>query len=188
LLLSYVQAYDRLTWMLESAPVMLALPVLAWNFRRWRLTSLLLVLVGLHSLVLIYGGYYTYARVPLGFWIQDWFDFERNHYDRIGHLMQGLVPTLVARETVLRQVPTIPRWLLAVLCACAALAVSAVYEIIEMAVAMTSAEATEAFLGTQGDVWDTQMDMLFAGIGALLALLLLSRWHDQQLNQDERKC
>jgi putative membrane protein len=186
LLLSCVGAYDRLTWFLETVPVMLALPLVAWGVRRWHLTSLLLVLVAVHSLVLIYGGHYTYARVPLGFWWQDWWGFERNHYDRLGHFMQGLVPAIITREVLLRHLAAIPRWLLALLCLCVPLAVSAVYEVLEMVAGRVSAEAAEAFLGTQGDVWDTQMDMLLAGLGALSSLLL-SRWHDRQLHHHERK-
>jgi putative membrane protein len=186
LLLSYVGAYDPLTWFLETVPVMLALPLVAWGVRRWHLTSLLLVLVAVHSLVLIYGGHYTYARVPLGFWLQDWFGFERNHYDRLGHFMQGLVPAIITREILLRHLVAIPRWLLVVLCICVPLAVSALYEILEMIAGMVSAEAAEAFLGTQGDVWDTQMDMLLAGLGALSSLLL-SGWHDRQLQSNEGK-
>jgi putative membrane protein len=185
-LASYVGAYDPLTWFLETLPVMLALPLLAWGFRRWRLTSLLLALAALHSLILIYGGHYTYARVPLGFWLQDWFGFERNHYDRLGHFMQGLVPAIITREILLRHVAAIPRWLLTVLCICVPLAVSALYEILEMIAGRVSAEAAEAFLGTQGDVWDSQMDMLLAGFGAL-SVFLLSRWHDRQLQSHEGK-
>ncbi len=185
LITSYWGADDHWTWFLETVPVMIAWPLLACTARTWRLTPLLLILAALHSLVLIYGGHYTYARVPLGFWMQDWWGFERNHYDRIGHFMQGLVPAVIAREVLCRHIPHIPRWLLAILCICVPLAVSAVYEIIEMMVGMISAEAAEAFLGTQGDVWDTQMDMLLAGLGAIVAWLALSRWHDRQLKVTE---
>lgn len=182
LLASAIGAHDLLTWVLETFPVMVAIPLLWLMRRRFPLTDLLYVLIALHCLVLIVGGHYTYARVPLGFWMQDWFGFSRNHYDRIGHFMQGFVPAMIAREILRRRAsPLPPDGMLALLCVSVALAVSAIYEIVEMIVGRVSAEAATAFLGTQGDIWDTQMDMSFAGIGALCAVLFLARWHERAL-------
>lgn len=178
---SAFEPYDRLTWWLEVAPVLLAAPVLVLTARRFPLTSLVNVLIALHATLLIAGGHWTYARVPLGFWLQDWLGFDRNPYDRLGHLMQGFTPALVAREMLLRTSPLRgSRWLpFLVVCIC--LAISAVYELIEWASALIAGGASIEFLGTQGDVWDTQWDMFMAWVGALLALLLLSRLHDRQL-------
>lgn len=182
LLASVFGVHDLLTWVLETFPVMVAIPLLWLTRRRFPLTTLLYVLIALHCLVLIVGGHYTYARVPLGFWMQDWFDFGRNHYDRIGHFMQGFVPAMIAREILRRRTPPLPPdSMLALLCVSVALAVSAVYEIVEMIAGRVSAEAAAAFLGTQGDSWDTQMDMSFAGIGATCAVLFLTRWHERAL-------
>jgi putative membrane protein len=181
LVASGLRPYDRLTWLLEVLPVLVAAPLLVATFRRFPLTPLVYWLVALHALVLILGGHYTYARVPLGFWMQDWFDFTRNHYDRIGHLMQGFAPAIVVRELLLRTTPLAPgRWLFAIILF-TVLGVSATYELIEWWTALASEEAATAFLGTQGDVWDTQWDMFLAGCGAIAAQLLLARRHDRQL-------
>lgn len=181
LALSYVGCYDRLTWLMETLPVMVALPVLMWTRARWPLTSLLYGLIAVHALILIVGGHYTYALVPLGDWMQSGFGFARNHYDRIGHFAQGFVPAMIAREVLRRVARLPPGALLAFLCVACAMFVSAVYEIIEMIAGRVSAEGAAAFLGTQGDVWDTQMDMTLALIGATVAMVLLSRLHDRQL-------
>lgn len=180
LALSSWHAKDLFTWFMEVVPVFIAAPVLWFTRRAFPLTMLLSVLIALHCLVLIVGGHYTYAEAPPGFWMEHAFGFARNHYDRIGHFMQGLVPALITREILLRRTPLKRGAIVALLCICAALAVSASYEIFEMVVAKTTGEAAEAFLGTQGDPWDTQMDMSFAFIGAF-ASLLLAGLHDRQL-------
>ncbi len=173
--------YDRATWLMEVAPALIALPVLWLTRRIFPLTSLALALIGFHGLVLMLGGAYTYARVPIGFEVQEWLGMARNPYNRFGHLMQGFVPAIVFREMLLRLSPLRSGWLLSALLLACCLAVSASYELIEFGVAMALGQGAEEFLGTQGDVWDTQWDMLMCLIGAGLALLLLSRWHDWQL-------
>lgn len=181
MLLSGWQPYDRITWWLEVAPVLIALPILLGSYRRFRLTPLLYRLLFLHGVILMIGGHYTYARVPLGFWFADWFDLTRNHYDRLGHLAQGFVPALLAREILLRATPLRGAGWLWLLVTSVALAISALYELLEWAVALISAEAAESFLAMQGDVWDTQWDMFLALIGALLAQFLCNRWQDREL-------
>lgn len=178
---SFAVARDRATWAMEVAPVAIALPILLASWRRWPLTALLYALVALHALVLMLGGAYTYAKVPLGFWLQDWLGLARNPYDKIGHFMQGLVPALVAREVLRRQPYGLGPKMLALLCVCVALAISAAYELVEWGAAMALGQGADEFLGTQGDAWDTQSDMAFAGLGALAAVLGLARWHDAQL-------
>jgi putative membrane protein len=181
LVASGVQPYDRLTWFLEVLPVLVAVPLLVATSRSFPLTPLAYWLIAIHSLVLILGGHYTYARVPLGFWIQDWFDFARNHYDRIGHLMQGFGPAIIARELLIRTSPLAPgKWLFTIVLF-TILGISATYEFVEWAAALTSEEASAAFLGTQGDPWDTQWDMFLAGCGAIAAQFLLERLHDRQI-------
>lgn len=181
LLLSGWQPYDRATWWMEVAPVLIVLPVLVATRRRLPLTELALVLIGFHGLVLMLGGAYTYARVPAGFMVQDWLDLARNPYDRFGHLMQGFVPAIVLRELLIRMGGLQPGKLLATLVVACCLAVSASYELIEFAAAMALGQGADEFLGTQGDSWDTQWDMLMCLIGAIAALLLLGRVHDRQL-------
>jgi len=181
LLVSGLAPYDRGTWLLEVVPVLLAAPVLWATWRRHPLTTLLYGLVALHMLVLILGGAYTYARVPLGAWLQDALDLGRNPYDKIGHFMQGLVPAMVAREVLLQRGYLSSRRMAAFLAVCVAMAISAVYELIEWAAALALGQGADEFLGTQGDAWDTQSDMLYALIGAGLAVTLLRRWHDRQM-------
>ncbi|BDG04014.1 DUF2238 domain-containing protein [Anaeromyxobacter oryzae] len=172
---------DRGTWLMEVAPVLLALPVLVATRRRFPLSPLLYVLVALHAAVLCIGGRYTYAEVPLGFWLRDALGLARNHYDRLGHVMQGFVPALVAREVLLRTSPLRPgRWLFT-LCTSVALAISALYELVEWLAAVLLGQGADAFLGTQGDPWDTQWDMFMALCGAVAAQLLLARVQDRQL-------
>ncbi|EIK53475.1 hypothetical protein YO5_11665 [Stutzerimonas stutzeri TS44] len=181
LILSGIQPHDRATWLLEVSPVLLAAPVLLATHRRFPLTRLLYVLIAFHALVLILGGAYTYARVPLGFWVQELFDLQRNPYDKLGHFMQGLVPMLVAREILLRR-RYLPRGaMLNFLAICVALAISAFYELIEWWVALLAGGGAIDFLGTQGDPWDTQSDMLLALLGASAVLLGLDRLQDRQI-------
>lgn len=181
LVASGIAPYDRGTWLLEVAPVLIVAPVIAATWRRFPLTTLLCVLVALHALVLILGGAYTYARVPLGFTLQDWLGLARNPYDRIGHFMQGFVPAMAAREILVRGGYVNGRRMAAFLSLCVALAVSALYELIEWAAALALGAGATEFLGTQGDVWDTQADMFFALVGAAVALATLSRVHDRHI-------
>ena len=181
LAVSGIAPYDRATWWMEVAPVLAAAPILVATHRRFPLTTVLYVLIGIHALVLIMGGAYTYARVPLGFWLQDWLDLERNPYDRIGHFMQGFVPALVAREILIRKEFVNGKRMLAFLCVCVALAFSAVYELIEWGAALALGQGADEFLGTQGDPWDTQADMLLAMLGAASSLALLAPLQDLQI-------
>lgn len=175
------QPYDRATWWMEVAPVLLALPILWLTAARFPLTALATVLIALHGLVLILGGAYTYARVPLGFVVQDWLDLSRNPYDRFGHFVQGFVPAIMLRELLVRLGSLRPGKLLTLLVVACCLAVSAAYELIEFAAALLLGQGADAFLGTQGDVWDTQWDMLMCLTGATAALAMLTRRHDRQL-------
>jgi len=181
LVVSGIKPYDRATWWMEVAPVLIAAPILVATYRRFPLTSLLYVLICVHALVLILGGAHTYARVPLGFWLQDLLALERNPYDRIGHFMQGFVPAMVAREILIRNKYVNGTSMAAFLSLCVALAVSAFYELIEWWAALALGQGAEEFLGTQGDPWDTQADMFLALIGAAAALAALSRLHDRQI-------
>ena len=181
LIASGIHPHDRLTWWMEVAPVLVVAPILIATHGRFPLTGLLYALIVVHALVLILGGAYTYARVPLGYWLQDWFSFERNPYDRIGHFMQGLVPALAAREILLRGGYVAGRRMTAFLAGCVALAVSASYELIEWWSALALGEGAEQFLGTQGDPWDTQADMFSALLGAIFGLTVLTRLQDAQI-------
>ena len=168
---------------MEVAPALLAILVLALSYSRFRLTPLAYWLILLHSVILMIGGHYTYAEVPAFNWLRDYFDLARNNYDKVGHFAQGFIPAIIAREILLRrQVVNGRRWL-NVLIVCICLAISACYELIEWWVALLSGEAADAFLGTQGDIWDTQSDMALALLGAILALLLLTGTHDRQLSK-----
>jgi putative membrane protein len=178
---SGVDPFDRLTWVLETAPVMLGVPVLLATHHRFPLTPLVYRLLFVHGLILMLGGAYTYARVPLGFWIQDAFDLARNHYDRLGHLAQGFIPAMLTREILLRATPLRSGGWLFFLTTCVVLAFSACYEFTEWGAALVMGADADAFLATQGDVWDTQWDMFMALLGALFAQSLLSRVHDRQL-------
>lgn len=180
---SGVHPADRFTWLMEVFPVLIGLPVLLLTARRFRFTTLVCALLAVHAVILMVGGRYTYAEVPLGFRMQEWFGFARNHYDRIGHFAQGFVPAMVAREILVRRSPLArSRWLPFVVVAFC-LAVSAFYELIEWWTALATGTAATAFLGTQGDPWDTQWDMCWALIGAVSALVLLSRLHDRALRR-----
>jgi putative membrane protein len=178
---SAVRPYEYGTWLLEVLPVLVAIPLLALTYRRYRLTDLTYVLIAVHAIILVVGGHYTYARVPLGDWFRDTFELSRNHYDRLGHFAQGFVPAIIAREVLLRSSPLRRgRWL-AFLVVAVCLAISASYEILEWQSAVWGGEAAGDFLGMQGDVWDAQKDMLLALIGAIAALLTLSRLHDREM-------
>lgn len=181
LVLSGLSPYDRSTWMMEVCPIFIAVPVLMATYRRFPLTNLLYLLIFLHALVLMLGGAYTYARVPLGFQIADVLGLTRNPYDKIGHFFQGLVPALVAREILIRGAYVRGRRMLDFIVLCIVLAISATYEFIEWGAALALGQGADEFLGTQGDPWDTQSDMFTALIGAMVALLLFSAWHDRQI-------
>lgn len=183
LALSGARPYDRATWLMEVLPVMIALPLLWASHRRYPLTTLLYVCIFVHALVLMLGGAYTYARVPLGFQIAEFFGLSRNPYDKIGHFFQGFVPALVAREILLRGHHVQGRRMLAFLVVCVVLAISASYEFIEWGAALALGQGADEFLGTQGDPWDTQSDMFLALIGAVAALAFCSRLHDRQLRR-----
>ncbi|MFE7598390.1 DUF2238 domain-containing protein [Streptomyces sp. NPDC057494] len=183
LVVSAFGAADPTTWVLETVWVMLGLPLVVVLRKRFPLSGLLCGLLAVHAAVLIVGGHYTYAEVPAGDWVRDWFGLERNPYDRFGHLMQGFVPAILVRELLLRTSPLRgSRWL-APLTVCACLAFSAVFEMLEWLAAVTGGQAADAFLATQGDVWDTQWDMFCALIGATISLLLLSRVHDRAVDR-----
>ena len=181
LIWSGINSFDRTTWILEVAPIVIAVPLLVATARRFPLTPLVYRLIFVHALILMLGGHYTYAQVPVGFWMQSLFGFTRNHYDRIGHFAQGFVPAVIAREILIRLSPLKPgKWLFfIVLSVC--LAISACYEFIEWWSALIGGDSADAFLGTQGDPFDTQADMFMALIGAVAAQVLLARVHDRQI-------
>src|SRR6185437_6857774 len=181
LAVSAIHPYDMGTWVMEVFPIFLAVPILMLTWRRFPLTPLLYGLIFVHALILMLGGHYTSARVPLGFWMQDAFGFARNHYDRIGHLAQGFVPALIAREVLLRKTPLRPGGWLFFIVSSICLAISACYEFIEWWSAVIGGSAATDFLGTQGDPWDTQWDMLMALIGSIVAQLTLAAVQDRQL-------
>jgi putative membrane protein len=183
LVVSGIRPFDRFTWFLEVAPVLIGAAILIATFRRFPLTRLVYRLLFVHALILILGGHYTYAEVPLGFWFRDLLDLERNHYDRLGHFAQGFVPAMLSREILLRCTPLRAGKWLAFLVVCVCLAFSAFYEMIGWWTALLEGEAAQSFLGTQGDVWDTQWDMFLALLGAVSAQLLLSRVHDRELGE-----
>jgi putative membrane protein len=183
LTLSGWRPYDRATWIMEVLPVTIALPVLWLTYRSYPLTTLLYACIFIHAVVLMLGGAYTYARVPLGLELQDLLGLSRNPYDKIGHFFQGFVPALAAREILARGHYVRGRRMLTLLVVCVVLAISATYELIEWGAAVALGQGADAFLGTQGDPWDTQSDMLFALIGAVTALTLFSRLQDRQIER-----
>lgn len=176
-----IHPHDYPTWWMETAPIFIALPILIVTYKTYTLTPLLYRLLFLHALILMVGGHYTYAEVPLGYWMQDWFGFARNNYDKIGHLAQGFIPAVLFRELLLRSSPLKQGKLLFSLVTASCLAVSAVYELIEWGAAEMLGQGADAFLGTQGYAWDTQSDMLMALIGAVAAQLMLGKMQDRQL-------
>lgn len=183
LVYSGIAPYDRATWWMEVAPVLIAAPVLVATYGRFPLTTLLYLVIALHAVVLMAGGAYTYARVPFGFWLQDLLSLSRNPYDKIGHFMQGFVPALVAREILIRAGHIARGRMASFLSLCVALAVSLAYELIEWGAALALGQGADEFLGTQGDAWDTQSDMFMALLGASAALLLLARVQDRQMSR-----
>lgn len=184
---SSIKPHDYLTWILEVFPAIAGVGVLISTYNRFRLTNLLYLLITLHSIVLIIGGHYTYAEVPWFNWLRDHHHLNRNYYDRIGHFMQGFVPAMIAREILIRKSPVKSgRWLIFfVICICGS--ITAIYELFEWLVALLSKTAAESFLGTQGDVWDTQWDMFMAFIGAVSGLIFFSKIHTDQLRQLEKR-
>lgn len=184
LIVSGIAPKDRLTWLLETVWVMIATPIIVLNWRRFPLTRLLCWLLVAHALVLIHGGAYTYAETPLGFWLRDAFGFERNPWDRVGHLMQGFVPAILARELLLRRTPLRRGGWLFYLVLTICLSFSAFFELIEWWSALIYGADADAFLATQGDVWDTQWDMFLCLCGAVASLLLWPRLHDRQLGPE----
>jgi putative membrane protein len=182
LIWSIINPRDFPTWVLEVTPALIGLAILIWTRKRFPLTPLAYKLILIHCVILMVGGHYTYAEVPLFDYFRELFDWQRNHYDKLGHLAQGFIPAIIAREILIRrQVVSGEAWLF-FLVVCICLAISAFYEMLEWWVAIYSEEAAEAFLGTQGYVWDTQSDMAWAMLGAVLALLLLKRTHDRQID------
>ncbi len=174
---------NRLTWALENLPVWIGIGWIGLTYKKFPLSQLLLILLTAHSIVLMIGGYYTYAKVPLGFWMQDWFGFERNHYDRIGHFWQGFAPAILVRELLLRCARMPRSWWLPGTTIMFCIGFSAIFEMFEWLMVVVGGSASDDYLGTQGDIWDAHWDMLYCGIGASLAMLTLSRVHDRALSQ-----
>lgn len=185
LVLSGIGPHDRTTWWLEVAPILIAVPILALTARCFPLTPLAYRLIFVHALILMLGAHYTYAEVPAGFWLKRALGLARNPYDRIGHVVQGFVPAILAREVLIRRSPVKGERWLTFLVVCVCLAISALYELVEWATALIGGQGADAFLGTQGDQWDTQWDMFLALLGAAAALLVLSRLHDRQITRLE---
>ena len=176
-----ISASEKITWLMEVTPVIIVVPLLLATMKQYPLTPLLYTLIFLHAIILMVGGMYTYAKVPVGFQVQEWLDLSRNPYDKLGHFFQGLVPALTAREILVRGNIVRGRKMLAFLVCCVALAISAMYELIECWAALAMGQGAEDFLGTQGDPWDTQSDMFCALLGALTTILALAGWHNRQL-------
>jgi len=181
--ISGLHPYDRTTWILETFPIFIATPLLVATYKKFPLTNLVYCCIFLHALVLMVGGIYSYARVPFGFTVAEWFDLSRNPYDRFGHFFQGFVPALIAREILLRKQVINGKKMLAFIVVCIVLAISATYELIEWAAALILGQGADEFLGTQGDMWDTQSDMFFAVVGAVFSLLVFSHVHNKQLRK-----
>lgn len=180
---SVIHPHDLFTWFLEVLPVILGGAALAATHRQFQFTFLVYLLMGVHAVILMVGGHYTYAEVPLFNWLRDAFELGRNHYDRVGHFAQGFIPAMIVREILLRQSPLKKGKWLFFLVVCVCLAISATYELFEWTVAEFSGTASDSFLGTQGDVWDTQKDMAFALVGSVISLVTLGKVHDRFLDQ-----
>ena len=183
LILSGLDPFDRATWLMEVLPVLIVLPILLMTYQKFPLTNLLYTLIFFHAIVLMVGGAYTYARVPFGFEMAQWFGLDRNPYDKIGHFMQGFVPAIAAREILIRNRILAKGKMLSFIVICIVLAISATYELIEWAVALVLGQGAEEFLGTQGYEWDTQSDMLYATIGAICMLIFFSKKHDKAIQE-----
>ena len=180
---SLIRPQDYFTWFLEVFPALIGIVIILALRNRFPFTPLVLTLLCIHAIILMVGGHYTYAEVPLGFWMEHAFDLARNDYDRIGHFAQGFVPAMVAREVLIRRDVVRSRGWLFFIVVAICLAISAAYELLEWQVAIWSGSKGDAFLGTQGDVWDTQEDMATALAGSIVAQLVLSRWHERQLKE-----
>lgn len=178
---SAIQPKEYFTWFLEVFPALIGLGVLAFTYRKFKFTNLVYGLILVHCIILMVGGHYTYAEVPLGDWAREAFGMERNNYDKVGHFAQGFIPAMIIREIFIRFKVVFRKSWRSFLIVCVCMAISAVYELLEWFVAEVSGTDAEAFLGSQGYVWDTQSDMVYATVGAILALLLLSKWHTKQL-------
>ncbi|MBB3321690.1 MULTISPECIES: DUF2238 domain-containing protein [unclassified Atlantibacter] len=183
LIVTGIATASKLTWLMEVLPVLIVVPILWATARRYPLTPLLYLLIFFHAIILIVGGMYSYAKVPLGFEVQEWLNLSRNPYDKLGHLFQGLVPALAAREVLIRGGFINGRKMLGFLVCCIALAISAFYELIEWWVALILGQGADEFLGTQGDPWDTQSDMLCALLGAMISVFILGPWHSRQIEK-----
>lgn len=183
LIWSVIEPKDLFIWFLEVLPVILGVAVLIYIYPKYRFSNFIYVLITIESIILIVGGHYTYAEMPIFNWIRDTFDLSRNYYDRLGHFMQGFIPAMIAREIIIRNKVINKKKYLSFIVICICLAISASYELIEFVVAKLTGNAADAFLGTQGDVWDTQWDMLMALIGSVTSLSLFSRYHDKKLTQ-----
>ena len=173
----------RLTWVLETFPVMIVLPLILLTYKRFTLTSLVYTLITIHAIILMFGGHYSYAKVPLGFWMEDWFGWTRNNYDKIGHFMQGFGPAIYSREILSRTSPLRRGKWLGFISIAVPLAFSALYEIFEWVASLSNPTDTEAFLGTQGYIWDTQTDMFWCLIGSVAAITLLTKLHNKYLSK-----
>ncbi len=182
LIWSVIEPKDLFIWFLEVLPVIIGVSVLICIYPKYRFSNFIYVLITIESIILIVGGHYTYAEMPIFNWIRDTFDLSRNYYDRLGHFMQGFIPAMIAREIIIRNKVINKKKYLSFIVICICLAISASYELIEFVVAKLTGNAADAFLGTQGDVWDTQWDMLMALIGSVTSLSLFSRYHDKKLN------
>ncbi|HET8708008.1 MAG TPA: DUF2238 domain-containing protein [Pseudomonadales bacterium] len=180
---SGIQPYDRLTWLMEVMPAILGVLLMIYTWRKFPLTTLLYVVILIHSLILMLGGHYTYARTPLGEWWKEWFGFQRNNYDRLGHIAQGFIPALITREILLRASPLQVGGWLNFLTVTVCMAISVAYEFIEWWAALLLGQGADEFLATQGDIWDTQWDMFLCTIGAISAVVLLSAWHNRMIDR-----
>ena len=181
---SGIEPHDtRLTWVLETFPFMIALPILLYSYKRFTLTNLTYTLIAIHAMILMLGGHYSYAKVPIGFWMEDWFGWTRNNYDKIGHFMQGFGPSIYTREILARTSPLRRGKWLCLISVAVPLSFSAIYEIVEWLASLSNPTDTEAFLGTQGYIWDTQTDMFWCLIGSIVALILLTKLHNKYLQK-----
>lgn len=178
---SVIQPKDLFTWILEVLPAMIGLVVIIVTYNKFRLTTLVYILICIHSIILMIGGHYTYAEMPLFSWLRDEFGLARNYYDRVGHFAQGFIPAIIAREMIIRTTPLHGGKMFFFIIVCICLAISATYEFIEWWVALAIGENADAFLATQGDVWDTQWDMFLAMCGAIVSLVFLQKRHDKEL-------